>query len=201
MLRAILNTLRNMFKSGVSGLAWCWDATKAFASDAFDETFQMIGRGCDAAGWCLDKAARFWPFGGGGGPAAPKKNLDLPDGEDAKQAVHAAQSHQKATDILLDDPIAQVRTYLQSTDKQREAVPLTKLSVEQQVWLAGLSKEQQQLLMDAPDRKVFDALRGIENAIRGVCSYGVEEERVGPLTDQIHFFRTGELGRPPFYAH
>jgi hypothetical protein len=186
------------------GDKWIWQPCKEVVSDMVDESLEMVGRGCDAAEWCLDKASSLWPFGGGGGgPAIPKKALDLPTGDDAQMAVAEAKGHQKATDILLDDPIAQVRVYLRSTDQQREAVPLTKLSVEQQVWLAAISKDkhQHQLLLDAPDRKIFDALRGIENAIPGVRSYGVEEERPGPLTDRIHLFRTGELERSPAYAH
>lgn len=134
--------------------------------------------------WCLDRLG-----GGGGGPAAPRSMLDLPDAEEAKDAKAEARDQQRVADIMLDHPATQVKMWLGATALQRESIPLSKLSPEQQVWLQMLPEEKHQLLLDAPDRKIFDALTGKEGAIPGVLSYGIEPERVGPLTERISSFR------------
>lgn len=149
-------------------------------------------------GWTLDRLSALVGGGGGGGsPAAPRSLADLPDATEAHEAKHQAKDQQRAADILLDHPARQVKMWINAAERDRETVPLTKLSMEQQIWLQSLPVNQLQLLLDAPDRKIFDALTGREDAIPGVLSYGGEPERAGPLTERIRMFRNGELGPAP----
>lgn len=185
------------------GNRWVWQPCKQITADALNECGQMVHRAGTVLEWTGDKIARYMPFGGsGGGPALPKKDLGLPTADDAKFAQENARGQYKAADSIMDHPARQVKAWLNASEAERETIPLTKLSIEQQVWLAAITEDKYQVILDAPDRKIFDALRGIEDAIPGVLSYGVEPERKGPLTERVHLFRSGELERPPLHlAH
>ena len=157
----------------------------------------MTGQGLT---WCWNTFLSVMP-GGRSGPAAPRPlEKILPDADDVKDVKAEVINRHRAVEALADDPLVQIRRFIQAHEHQRESIPLTRLSTEQQIWLADRSEEELQLMNDAPARKLFDALTGKEDAIPGVTSFGIKKGKPGPLTDRVMLFRNGNVDRQSMHT-
>lgn len=176
---------------------------RAFFAAILMAMIRLAEGGIKGFEWCWQRFLNLLP-GGGGGTVMPPRKLDLPDVDDAHEAISAAQDQQRAADYTLSSPEKVALAWARATKEQRDTIPLTKLSTDQIDWLeVRLTDHQLKILAaEKSEFKVAAALNGQEDAIFGVPSVPKGKKKSGPnLSDRIADFRAGGIERPPAFVH